>query len=137
MDLTAQLTKREFEIAERLALGASKKDIPDLMQIKTGRQPISFLTVEVITKSIYEKLSIQKVNELCVWYFSTQYKISVDFSPLKRQIVATILLGIIVLAEVTAKSDFVRPASARSVRTMARARRGNKKDSNTFEITEL
>ena len=63
------LTPREKEIAELLAWGASKKEIPDLLSCIPGRQPISVHTVDNITANIYAKLHIQKVSELCVIYF--------------------------------------------------------------------
>lgn len=137
MDLTAQLTKRELEIAEYLAWGAAKKEIPDLLPTKPGRQPISVRTVEVITKSIYEKLRIQKVNELSVWYFCTHYNISMDLSPIKRQFVTTVLFAILIVAEATTATDFVRPITARAMRSVVRTGRTGRKDGKTFEITSI
>ena len=58
----ALLTPRESEVAELLAWGASKKEIPDLLVIPEGKLPISVHTVENLTTSIYAKLHIQKVS---------------------------------------------------------------------------
>ena len=134
MNLTAQLTHREQQVAELLAWGASKKEVPDLLPAKPGRSPITVRTVEVLTKSIYEKLRIQKVNELSVWYFCTHFNISMDLSPLRRQILTGILLAILVLAEVTADNHFVRP-SARAMRTISKVSKQSRKEDNTFELT--
>lgn len=136
MDLSAQLTKREFQVAELLAWGASKKEVPDLLPLKPGHEPISVRTVEVLTKSIYEKLRIQKVNELSVWYFCTHFHISMDLNPLRRRIVTAILLLTIVLAEVNNSNDFVRTLRVRPLRSTGRAMRNTsgRKSENTLEL---
>ena len=46
----AMLTPRESEIAELLAWGASKKEIPDLLTIPGGQPPISVHTVVIIAE---------------------------------------------------------------------------------------
>lgn len=136
MDLSAQLTKRELQVAELLAWGASKKEVPDLLPIKQGKKPISVRTVEVLTKSIYEKLHIQKVNELSVWYFCTHFHISMDLNPLMRRIVAAILLLTIVLAEVNNSNDFVRTLRVRPLRSTVRTTRNaaGRRSENTLEL---
>lgn len=137
MNLTAQLTKRESEVAEYLAWGASKKEVPDLLPVKPGRNPISVRTVEVITKSIYEKLRIQKVNELSVWYFCTHFNISIDLSPIKKQLVTAMLLTVLFVAEVSTNNDFVRPIRARASRTLTRSGKKTKNEDNTYEFPIL
>lgn len=138
MNVTAQLTKRELEVAEYLAWGASKKEVPDLLVQKKGKGPISVRTVEVLTKSIYEKLGIQKVSELSVWYFCTHYNISLDLSPLKRKVATMSLLILVALMEVTTNSDFVRPAPLRATRSAMRSgARKTRREGDTLELTEL
>lgn len=137
MDLTVQLTKREMEVAECLAWGASKKEVPDLLMSKPGKSPISVRTVEVITKSIYSKLRIQKVSELAVWYFCKNYNISLDLSPLRRQIVSAILLAFVICAEVSNNNDFLRPSSGRVMRTIVRAGKQARKEGRTFDLISL
>lgn len=85
MDLNAQLTTRETEVAELLAWGAAKKEVAD-------RLNISPRTVENQARSIYEKIGIQKATELSVWWFCTKLGVSFDLSPLKRGIIAAALL---------------------------------------------
>ena len=58
----AELTKRESEIAELFAWGASKKDV-------ANRLFISERTVENHARNIYAKIGCQKINELCAWWF--------------------------------------------------------------------
>ena len=65
----AELTKRESEIAELFAWGASKKDI-------ANRLYISERTVENHTRNIYDKTGCSKVNELSAWWFCTKFHIS-------------------------------------------------------------
>lgn len=137
MDLSAQLTNRELQVAELLAWGASKKEVPDLLPVKPGRKPISVRTVEVLTKSIYEKLHIQKVSELAVWYFCTHFHISMDLSPLRRRIITAMLLLTIVVAEAYSTSDFVRTLRVRPLRSTSVRLRSNtsgRRSENTYEL---
>ena len=57
MNQEAILTKRESEIAELIAWGATKKDV-------ANRLFISERTVENTARSIYEKTGVTKSNEL-------------------------------------------------------------------------
>lgn len=79
------LTKREYQIAELLAWGLTKKEIAD-------RLFISYYTVDNHTKSIFEKTDVSTVNELAAWWFCNQYNIPRDHSPLSRSTIAIILL---------------------------------------------
>ena len=125
MNQLSVLTPREYEIAELLAWGAAKKEIPDLLKPKAGRQPISINTVDNITRSIYEKLSIQKVNELSALYFCTKYNISLDMSPLKRKFFSFIFL-LLVSTQLITNTDIIRTRvtarANRICRTVSRAR---------------
>ena len=69
MNNAKPLTKRESEIAELFAWGASKKDI-------AKRLFISERTVENHTRNIYEKTGCSKVNELSAWWFCKTFHIS-------------------------------------------------------------
>lgn len=71
MEKAKTLTKRESEIAELFAWGASKKDI-------ANRLFVSERTVENHTRNIYEKTGCSKVNELSAWWFCTTFHISFD-----------------------------------------------------------
>lgn len=62
MDLNAELTPRQEEIAELLVWGKAKKEVADRLQISTS-------TVENTARTIYKKIGIQKAAELCVWWF--------------------------------------------------------------------
>lgn len=85
----AELTKRESEIAELFAWGASKKDV-------ANRLFISERTVENHARNIYAKIGCQKINELCAWWFCMNFHISFDLSPLKRKVIVGMFLTLLV-----------------------------------------
>ncbi len=133
MATTFKLTNREEQVAELLAWGASKKEVPDLLPVKPGRRPIAIRTVENTVRNIYDKLGIQKVNELSAWYFCTHFNISLSISPLKRKILAIALLLLVFAAEISTSCDFVRPGAARAIRV----RSGRRRNESTLDLLEL
>jgi DNA-binding CsgD family transcriptional regulator len=112
MNTGARLTPRETEIAELLAWGAAKKEVADWLTISPR-------TVENTARNIYEKIGIQKATELCVWWFCTQFKISLDLSPIARSMVASVLLITFLCTEIN-HTDFcrymIRPRSGYTIR---------------------
>lgn len=121
MNTSALLTKRESEIAELFAWGASKKDI-------ANRLYISQRTVENHTRNIYEKIGCSKVNELSAWWFCTTFHISFSLSPLKRKVIALSLLAVI-LPKVFDTSNIVfRPSRMRARTTIVCRARHNEFD---------
>jgi len=106
---TVRLTNREGQIAELLAWGASKKEVPDLLTIKPGKRPIAIRTVENTVRNIYEKLGIQKVNELSAWYFCTHFHISFNLSPLQKRLIVVLLFISIAPSEIMTIRDAIRP----------------------------
>jgi DNA-binding CsgD family transcriptional regulator len=114
MNATATLTKRESEIAELIAWGATKKDV-------ANRLFISERTVENTARSIYEKTGVTKSNELSAWWFCTRFHISFDLSPMKRALTAIILLVILIPREFNSEHEIIR--TFRSRKTEIRANR--------------
>lgn len=93
-----KLTERENQIAERIAWGASQKEVAfDL--------GISRSTVDNTLRKIYQKLRIGKINELSAWWFCTHFNISFELSPLKRTVVACSLLYLFVVSELQQTDD--------------------------------
>lgn len=90
MNLSAKLTRREQDVAELLAWGASKKEV-------SVHLFISERTVENHTRNIYDKTGCTKVNELSAWWFCNRFHIPLSLSPLARKIVASVVLAIYVL----------------------------------------
>ena len=111
MNETVKLTKRESEIAELFAWGASKKDI-------ANRLFISERTVENHARNIYEKTDCTKVNELSAWWFCVSFRISFDLSPLKRKVIAICLL-ILIVPQIFDTSNVIveRTRTTRTTRT--------------------
>ncbi len=105
----ATLTARESQIVERIAWGASQKEV-------AADLGISRYTVDNILRKIYQKLHIGKINELSAWWFCTTFGISFDLSPLKRTIGALGLVGVFLLGEVHQDWQFCRYRAER-VRT--------------------
>ena len=102
----AILTARESQVAERIAWGASQKEVADDLGI-------SRYTVDNILRKVYEKLHIGKINELSAWWFCTTFGISFDLSPLKRTIGAICLACLFVGGEVINDYNFCRYRTGR------------------------
>lgn len=127
MKTAAQLlTKRESQIAEMIAWGAAKKEIADQLFI-------SERTVENTARAIYDKTGVSKANELSAWWFCTRFNISFTLSPLKRQFIAIVFLGIIAVIE------FQSPANlfARRTRTETRNSRSRKNEGDCADCPEF
>lgn len=121
------LTKRESEIAELLAWGASKKDV-------ANRLFISERTVENHTRNIYDKIGFSRINELSAWWFCTTFHISFDLSPFKRKVIATMLLCIMIPQFIDFDNVAIRTRrNPRAVR-IARARRKSESDPTTVDF---
>lgn len=84
------LTRCEREIAERIALGATKKEVADQTFRSVG-------TVETTLKHIYEKLGIRKVSELTLWYVGEVWGISREIADRQRRVFAMCLVAIMLI----------------------------------------
>lgn len=120
MNLHALLSKRESQVAELLAWGASKKEVASKLFVSTR-------TVENTARNIYAKLGIQKATELCVWWFCTKCGVPVSLDPLKRAFTAIILLVAFLPRELSG-NDIYR--IGRSIRITRVTRRGNEREDN-------
>lgn len=85
MNMHAQLTGRQTEVARLIAWGAAKKEV-------AGMLGVSVRTVEAETREIFRKIGIQKSTELCVWWFCTHHNVPISQSPIKRAITGLFLL---------------------------------------------
>ena len=125
---TVKLTKRESEIAELFAWGASKKDI-------ANRLFISERTVENHARNIYVKIGCQKVNELSAWWFCTKFHISFDLSPIKRKFIALCFLAMLTPTIFNNDNVVVRVRTARCRTThVQRSRRESENGTASFQI---
>ena len=129
MNDAVKLTKRESEIAELFAWGASKKDI-------ANRLFISERTVENHARSIYGKTGCTKVNELSAWWFCTTLHISFDLSPLKQKVTAMFLL-VLLIPQLWSNDNVIMARNARTTTTRTCRVRGRRKtdgDNSPFEF---
>jgi DNA-binding CsgD family transcriptional regulator len=113
MNATAVLTRRESQVAELPAWGGTKKDV-------ARHCGIAIRTVENITRSVYEKADVTKVNELSAWYFCTHFHISFQLSPLLRRTMALMLLLLFVSTFHEPANQFVRCRRVESCRRVSR-----------------
>lgn len=116
METDVKLTTREAEIAERIAWGASQKEVANDLGI-------SRFTVDNTLRKIYAKLHIGKINELSAWWFCTTFNISFSLSPLQRSLIAVCLLCLVVFSEVINISDYCRYRTAHKTKTELLVRR--------------
>lgn len=123
------LTPSESAIAAGFAAGMSGKEIAEVNNI-------SLKTVLAHTQNIYNKTGIHRgINALASWFLETNYKL--DLSEVKRRAGAMLLLGIVMFQTATTDFDnqFVRPArTGTRMMRVARARRRNDTDNNTFNL---
>lgn len=114
------LSKREKQVAELLAWGASKKEVPDLLKKLYGGKEISVHTVENITRNIYAKLHLNKSSELSAWYFCECHQVDDSLSPIKRakKTALAIIFLILMIPQVFDYNDQVFSRSNRPVRVV-------------------
>lgn len=130
LNLLAQLTRRETEIAELLAWGAAKKEVAD-------RLSISPRTVENTARNIYAKIGIQKATELCVYWFCAKCGVSPDKDPLKRAIIALFFLLLYLPPNLQPAHNDDQARPARTVRVASRTARGRRIENNLFTDSEF
>ena len=94
MNRNAILSKRRKQFIERIAWGASYKEVADFFHV-------SWSTVDNTLRNAKTKLGLSKVTELGAWWFCTNYGISFDLSPIARQCTAGVILLLFSLGEVT------------------------------------
>lgn len=127
MKLHALLSKRETQVAELLAWGASKKEVASKLFVSTR-------TVENTARNIYAKLGIQKATELCVWWFCTKCGVPVSLDPLKRAFTAVLLLLVLLPRELTGNGDLFRIGRDRRIAQVTRTFRRYGEDEGTEDF---
>ena len=113
MNEFAELTKRESEIAELFAWGASKRHCHPTLYFGTDGGNHT---------ETYTKRSGAKVNELSAWWFCTNFHISFDLSPFKRNVITIILLVLMIpqMIDFDNTAIRIRNTTCRTVRVRAR-----------------
>lgn len=120
-----ELSRREYQVAELIAWGAAKKEIPEMLQKLYGGAQISIRTVENIVRRIYEKLHIGKANELSALWFCKYYGVDEGLSPIKqlRNTIYSLMFLIIMIPQICNLDQAVRPSRTRTIRTERMQRR--------------
>ena len=114
-----ELSRREYQVAELIAWGAAKKEIPEMLQKLYGGAQISIRTVENIVRRIYEKLHIGKANELSALWFCKYYGVDEGLSPIKqlRNTIYSLMFLIIMIPQICNLDQAIRPSRTRTLRT--------------------
>jgi len=89
--MEAILTRREFQMVELTAFGLAQKEIADKLAL-------SIHTVDITIRHAKEKLHLQKSTELTAWYFISNYKISLNISPITRAMLSFSFLSLMLFA---------------------------------------
>lgn len=115
MELNADLTKREEEVAELAAWGAQKKEIATRLYISTD-------TVVNHMRRIYEKARVKSVGQLSAWWFCREFNIST----LKNPLLGMFFMSMACLNEINHDSDtFTRTKKIKTVIVIKAKRRNN------------
>lgn len=120
----SDLTTRELQVAELIAWGASRKEVPSLLVSEFGAdREISPETVRTILSNIYEKWQITKMTELSAIWFSLSY--NVGPAPVRTRLMAALML-VVMMPSVAHHDDAYmlrgRTSVVRIVRTRTRTR---------------
>jgi len=118
MNPAAKLTRCETRVAERIAWGASQKEVADKLFV-------SRKTVDKHIQSIYKKTECTKSNELSAWWFCKSFNISYDLSPLSKSFVAIFFVLLTISAEIS-KVPVIRTRTLKTAQ--ARVRKGDETD---------
>lgn len=120
LNVSADLSPREMEIAGFIACGRAEKEIADELNISPN-------TVCNTKANIFRKLGLQKATEISLWYFVKRF--SIDTKELPVKIIALVLLAGIIPKDILNTGDTVRMFRTR-IRTTAR--RGGRRNEVDF-----
>ena len=129
--MNEELTEREQQVAELIAWGASKKEVPDLLKDLYGGKEISVHTVENITRNIYAKLHLNKASELSAWYFCKHHQVDGSLSPIKRardSILSLLMLLILIPSIFSLDDEAIRPQRTTRTSRVERVSRTRKNE---------
>lgn len=110
-----ELTRRELRVAELIAWGANRKEVPDMLQQRYGGKLITINTVNNIVANIYAKLSLNSETQLSAWYFTNYLGVDSSLSPLRdlKRTLYSIVFLLILLPQIFDIDQAVRPQRTR------------------------
>ena len=131
MDATL-LTAREYQMVELTAFGLAQKEIADKLRISAH-------TVDVTIRHAKEKLYVQKSTELAAWYFISNYKITLNISPITRAMVSLSFLALMLFAIIDGfnperQMRSIRTQRQTASRTLSRTRRADSSEDYQLKI---
>lgn len=100
------LTKREEQVAEMIAWGVARKNMPYLFEKMYGKK-ISIKTIDVISQRVFRKLGVNKNIEVVTWYHKEYRGIDLGTSPFIKYLGA-FLLGLFLTTQIDFTNDYVR-----------------------------
>ena len=119
------LSKRESQVAELIAWGASKKEVPGLLRRLYGGKEISVHTVENILRNIFSKVHISKSTELSAWWFCRHCGVEETLSPMHRlrNTMIAILFLVLISPQLVSPDPMVRPRRSTRIDRVERTRK--------------
>lgn len=126
-----RISIREFEIVESVIYHGSKKEAADALNR-------SLYTIETTIKNVYERLGINKISDLTLWFCGVKFGISDQVEAFKNVAFAISLVLIISLEVIN--NDIIsiqEPFSTQSVQNIGQnriRRRRKEKSVNTIDI---
>lgn len=123
-----------MQIAELIAWGANRKEVPDILHRLYGGRNISPTTVNNILASVYSKLGINSETSLSAWYFCECHGVDRLLNPMRRAVHAAIasMLLLIMMPQLLSPSDAMRPQRTRSFRVVRANTRGRMKGNTLY-----
>lgn len=81
-------SEREFEIVENLIRLGSKKEVANDMNL-------SLYTIETTIKNVYDKLGLNKISDLTLWFCAVKFNIADQVTAFKGSIITLVFLFVI------------------------------------------
>lgn len=126
-----RISIREFEIVESVIYHGSKKEAADALNR-------SLYTIETTIKNVYERLGINKISDLTLWFCGVKFGISDQVEAFKNVAFAISLVLIISLEVIN--NDIIsiqEPFSTQSVQNIGQNRIRRRRKEKSVNITDI
>ncbi len=104
------LSRKENQVAGLVACGLAKKEIADELNIAYG-------TVNIHIDNAYKKTGTNKLNELGAWWINKKFNLNINWSDMKKQIIATCCLLLVCVQLTNVNASAMRARTRRTNRT--------------------
>lgn len=126
-----RISIREFEIVESVIYHGSKKEAADALNR-------SLYTIETTIKNVYERLGINKISDLTLWFCGVKFGISDQVEAFKNVAFTITLILIISLEGIN--NDIIsiqEPFSTQSTQNIAQNRIRRRRKEKSVNITDI